>query len=164
MSSMKPLPPRIYVTEEDEENEQRLASLFQLRYEGLTGKNCVMKKESQMHKIDYSVWRDGSLVAWIEMRIRSNKMEKYPTIICSLDKYFYARQLHKELGTPVLFLVEWQGCGTVGFIDFNDVKADDKKTLFYQGANYRNDMRDIGTCIQIPVNDFTIIQHGAKTN
>ena len=163
MSSMKPLPPKIYVTEEDEENEQRLASLFQLRYEGLTGQHCVMKKESQMHPIDYSVWRDGSLVAWIEMRIRSNKMEKYPTIICSLDKYLYARRLHREFGTPVLFLVEW-GCGCIGYIDFENVNSDDQKTLFYQPTSNRADIRDIGTCIQIPVNDFTLIQHGAKTN
>ena len=153
----------IYVTEEDEENEKYLASLFQIHYEGLRDKSAIFKKENKLNQLDYSVYVDNICVAWVEMRMRQNPMHKYRTIYCDLDKYEYAKKRYENFGTNCIFLVGWS-CNCVGFIDFKDVDCKDPQTLVYQGVDYRDNKNDLGTVIQIPVSDFILIQHGAKTN
>lgn len=41
------------------------------------------------------MWREGSIVGWVEIRVRNAKSTDYPTIICSLNKFSYAKRLRK---------------------------------------------------------------------
>tara|TARA_R100001443_G_scaffold21655_1_gene33914 strand:+ start:24055 stop:24504 length:450 start_codon:yes stop_codon:yes gene_type:complete len=143
---------RIYEDKEDLENEERLIQIANLKW------NCASKKESMANIIDYSMWRNGVLLGWVEIRVRNAKSTDYPTIICSLNKAETCIRRRKNFGKPVIFLVKWKGDNKIGWIDFKDVDYKDEKTLWYQPINYRNDKRDIGTVVQIPINKFHWIE------
>lgn len=142
---------RIYEDKEDLENEERLIQIANLKW------NCASKKESMANVIDFSMWRNGLIVGWVEIRVRNAKSTDYPTIICSLNKAKTCKERREYFGKPVIFLVRWKGDNKTGWIDFEDVNLKDEKTLWYQPINYRDDKRDVGTVVQIPIDKFHMI-------
>jgi len=162
----------VNITGEDIANEDRLASIFSARW------NCTMKKEDTMHPIDFSCWRiaepktiideDGlqkvlnpkmELKAWAETRVRNHKFGDFPTIYLALKKFMFAKDIINNFGKPCFFIVEWSD-GTIGYADLSQVDATADDFLHYQNVSKRNQKRDIGTVVEINIDDFTIIQHG----
>ncbi len=162
----------VNITGEDIANEDRLASIFSARW------NCTMKKEDTMHPIDFSCWRIGEpktiidedglekvlnpkmeLKAWAETRVRGHKFGDFPTIYLALKKFMFAKDVINNFGKPCFFIVEWSD-GTIGFADLSKVDATADDFLHYQNVSKRNQKRDIGTVVEINIDDFSIIQHG----
>ena len=163
----------VNITNEDIANEDRLAAIFSARW------NCIMKKEDTMHPIDFSCWRAGQpktiidkdgfqrvlspkmeLKAWAETRVRDHKFGDFPTIYLALKKFMFAKDVINNFGKPCFFIVEWLGCGSIGYADLSLVDATADDFLHYQNVNYRDQKRDIGTVVEISLDDFVLVEHG----
>ena len=105
------------------------------------------------YPLDYICKRDNRYVAFVEVKVRSNSMNDYPTIICSLNKYSFAKDKGNLLNIPVLFLVKWLGCGSIGYVDMMTVKIE----LGRQNRDFRNDKRDIGPIVHFPIKSFNLL-------
>ena len=136
----------IYETEEDLEKEERLALAFAQKY------GAEAHKLPALYPLDYSYTKDGSVVAFIEIKIRTNSFAAYPTYMIGLSKITSARNIHITTGLPVLLAVKW-GCGTVGFIDVNAPF----ENLTMGGRTDRNDEADIEPVVHWNMEAFTIV-------
>ena len=136
----------IYETEKDLEKEERLALAFAQKY------GAEAHKLPALYPLDYSYTKDGSVVAFIEIKIRTNSFAAYPTYMISLSKITSARNIHIATGLPVLLAVKW-GCGTVGFIDVNSPF----ENLTMGGRKDRNDEADIEPVVHWSMEAFTIV-------
>jgi hypothetical protein len=136
----------IYETEEDLQKEERLALAFAQKY------GAEAHKLPALYPLDYSYTKDGSVVAFMEIKIRTNSFAAYQTYMISLSKITSARNIHITTGLPVLLAVKW-GCGTVGFIDVNAPF----ENLTMGGRTDRNDEADIEPVVHWNMEAFTIV-------
>ncbi len=141
------MPPLLYESELDRINQQKAIEYLMTKW-NFTAYDCPPN-----YPLDYLCKRDKDTVAFVEVRVRTNRMNKYPTMICSLKKYKFAKEVGELFNIPILFLVHWTGCGTTAFIDMvsNEPKLD------IQLVDYRNDVRDLEPIVHWSIDRFTIL-------
>lgn len=91
----------LYETEQDRENERRLAEMIGAKY------NYKFVKMPIKLSLDYMLTQDGIAKAFMEMRQRKTPMHKYPTYMISLYKVMMASQLTQTTGLPCSLAVQW---------------------------------------------------------
>jgi hypothetical protein len=92
----------LYETEQDRENERRLAEMIGAKY------NYKFVKMPIKLSLDYMlIGLDGMARAFMEMRQRKTPMHKYPTYMISLYKVMMASQLTQTTGLPCYLAVQW---------------------------------------------------------
>lgn len=91
----------LYETEQDRENERRLAEMIGAKY------NYKFVKMPIKLSLDYMLTQDGVAKAFMEMRQRRTPMHKYPTYMISLYKVIMASQLTQTTGLPCYLAVQW---------------------------------------------------------
>jgi len=91
----------LYETEQDRENERRLAEMIGAKY------NYKFVKMPIKLSLDYMLTQDGTAKAFMEMRQRRTPMHKYSTYMISLYKVMMASQLTQTTGLPCYLAVQW---------------------------------------------------------
>lgn len=91
----------LYETEQDRENERRLAEMIEAKY------NYKFVKMPIKLSLDYMLTQDGAAKAFMEMRQRRTPMHKYSTYMISLYKVMMASQLTQTTGLPCYLAVQW---------------------------------------------------------
>lgn len=139
-------PYKLYEDEGDRSNQQNAIELLMDKW------NFVAEDCGPQYPLDYICKRDNRYVAFVEVRVRSCSINTYKSVICSLNKYSFGYDKGKLFNIPVLFLVKWLECGSIGYIDMMTVKTD----LGMQHKDYRNDKRDVGPIVHFPINQFKL--------
>lgn len=132
------------------ESEQDLFRERQLAVKAERAWHCKMVKQHKFNQFDYAAARDGRVVAFIEMKVRSTPFLKYPTSIIFVSKLQAAQSMHMATGLPCILLVQWSDCA--GFVDMLK-----QYPVKIGGRTDRNDLADIGVVAEIPTGDFTIL-------
>lgn len=105
--------------------------------------------------IDYSCFKNGNLVAIMEIKSRFCKLEDYNTYMCTTKDIDEGLELSREFGVPFLLVVKWDDYFAYAKITHNDypVRA--------SGQKNRNDPNDyMAMCYFIPVSEFVEIKDG----
>ena len=68
------------------------------------------------YKLDYSMYRNGKLVGFAEVKCRTHNFGTFPTYIISLSKVMKARSLGKFTNTTPILLVSW--LDKIAYLDF----------------------------------------------
>ena len=141
------VPSILYETEQDRTNQQEAIEFLMTKWD-FVAEDC-----SANYPLDYICKRNKEYIAFVEVRVRTTPMNKYPTMICSLKKYKFAMEIGNLFNIPILFLCSW-GCGTIAYIDMvsNEPKLD------IQLVDYRNDVRDLEPIVHWSIDSFTILK------
>ena len=100
------------------------------------------------YKLDYALTRfDKSILAFCEIKVRTNSIGSYPTYIVSLAKILSGRNLARETNTKSFLIVKWSD--SLGFIDMEN----NFKTIV-GGRIDRNDWQDIEPMCEFNINNF----------
>jgi len=135
----------IYETELDRTREDRVFE----RLAGLMDFNCIgTPRLSVADKL--LCYKDGTLAAVAELKIRTNRHDAYPTYLFSATKHTTLLAVSSSLKVPALL-----------FVKFSDCVALTKLRMGYEqksgGRRDRGDCRDIEPCVFIPMREFKII-------
>ena len=132
----------IYETKKDLENEVSLSGFVSKQW------NCTMQKLQPRDHFDYAAVRDGEVVAFIEMKTRSNKMQHYPTYMISMTKVINAGITNAATGIPCFLVVRW--VDHVGYVNMSNVKS----TVKMGGRTDRSDPQDVEPVCHIDIGLF----------
>ena len=135
----------LYETEQDRENERRLAEMIEAKY------NYKFVKMPIKLSLDYMMLGlDGMARAFMEMRQRKTPMRKYPTYMISLYKVMMARQLTQTTGLPCYLAVQWSDKAGICKLppDITPLR------ISQGGSMQRGDSQDIEPVVYFDMSDF----------
>jgi hypothetical protein len=114
---------------------------------------CTAEKLPIKYELDYLLLREGTGVAWLEIKSRTNSRTAYPTYMISLGKIMAARRLSEASQFPSFLLVKWSDyCGYVrldSLLDFRTAVG---------GRTDRGDEQDIEPVALIDLGEFVRLQ------
>ncbi len=136
---------------EKTEDRNRERAIFQLLAKKL---NCVCITTPKLSRIDRLICtKKGKLKAIVELKIRTNKHDAYPTYMLSAAKYKKMLSLADALKVHALLLVRYTDKTRM-------VKLEKEYQLNIGGRTDRGDAQDIEECIYIPIEDFVDLDIG----
>lgn len=135
----------MYETQADRDNENELSALLQTEF------NCQMTKMPIKYSLDYMATRNGSAVAFIEVRHRKNTMWAYPTYMVSLYKAMKSKELEQMTGLPCFLVVQWRDAAGICKLppDGFDIRMG--------GSTRRNDPQDMEPMAYFDISEFRVI-------
>tara|TARA_R110000772_G_scaffold89955_2_gene186127 strand:- start:191 stop:568 length:378 start_codon:yes stop_codon:yes gene_type:complete len=104
--------------------------------------------------VDYAALRGRDVVGFVEVKKRSNRMNKYPDIFVSLHKVNASMAL-KQVGMKTIFAIQWEDC--LGWI-----LLDDPDQISFSGRTDRNDTADLEPMCHFNISRVTIIKRTTK--
>lgn len=139
----------LYETQQDRDNEQRLAKIIEQKH------NCALHKMPIKLSLDYMATRDGMAVAFFEMRQRKNRMHHYETYMLSLYKVVQAGHLTQTTGLPCYLAVQWTDKAGMVQIPL------EYKQMYTQmgGSTRRGDPQDIEPMVHFNMENFLEITY-----
>ena len=105
-------------------------------------------KLPRSYRADYALSREGKIVAWVEVKCRSNSREQYPTYMLSLGKEMALLDLARHTGCPAILVVRWTD--QMGYVTLPVEGAH----VMMGGRKDRGDSADIEPTIHIPTSAF----------
>lgn len=119
-----------YETETDLANEAAVADVVASRW------LCECRKLPLRYDLDYAIYQDGFLKAYLEIKCRNVPSTQYKTVILSAAKVAAAKHLSASAGTPAILVVRYSD--TDKWIDIS------KETAFHSpgGRSDRGDVQD----------------------
>jgi len=102
------------------------------------------------YKLDYTMYRNGTHVGFIEVKCRTNKLNDYKTYILSLSKVKEARILADMTNTKSLLIVRWSDY--TGWINLRS-----EFIIKQGGRSDRNDWQDQEPVCHFNISKFKII-------
>jgi len=138
---------------EKTEDRNRERAVFQLLSKKL---NCVCITTPKLSRIDRLICtKKGKLKAIVELKIRTNKHDAYPTYMLSAAKYKKMLSLADALKVHALLLVKYAD-------KIRMVKLEEEYQLSIGGRTDRGDAQDIEECVYIPIKDFVDLDIGGN--
>ena len=135
----------IYETEKDLVNERSLSDVVSKKWK------CTLQKLQPRDPFDYAAVRSKEVVAFVEMKNRTNSFGKYDTYMISMTKLVHARSINQATSLPCILAVRWTDL--IGW-----VRLDNVTTQVTMGGRFdRNDPQDIEPVCHISMKDFIII-------
>lgn len=129
-------------TEADAGREQAVAELVAKSFDA----TCVYN--GKFDPVDFSIIRDGNVIAQFEVKSRTNSSTKYKTVYLSVRKYRALQAVPETMGA--YFVVNFTD--KVLYIDVDDVDA---SNIIYAGrkdrTNAPNDMEDM---LEVPIDQM----------
>lgn len=116
--------------------------------------NTKLNKIPIKYRVDYAAERNGKIVAWIEIKCRTNDMNDYETYMLSLDKYNASIELGKVTNLPVTLVVKWND--KIGYADLLHCRG----VIKMGGRVDRGDPQDVEPAVFIPIEDFRELDDG----
>lgn len=132
----------IYETDYDRQRESSVSAYVSEKY------RCTFKKSEDLTPFDgIFVDRNGQDFAVVEIKVRNNRSDKYPTYMISAAKVDAILSYADNMGLFPMLLVRF----TDGvFI----TKLSDRYLKSLGGRQDRNDPSDIEICVYIPMEKF----------
>lgn len=124
-----------YETSGDRANESKVAELLEGKW------NAKAVKLPIRYFLDYGLFRDGVLVAVVEIKCRTCRSDTFPTAMICATKRVHANQLSLSLNVPCLLVVEYVDC--MKYIDF----AMQPDQIKIGGRTDRGDPQDVGIMV-----------------
>lgn len=135
----------LYETQADRDNEAAMAGILQRRFD------CQLTKMPIKYSLDYMATRNGSAVAFIEVRQRKNQMAKYPTYMLSMYKMIRAVELTDMTGLPCFLAIQWSDAAGICKL------PPDNMDIRMGGSTRRNDPQDIEPVVHFGIDQFKAI-------
>ena len=133
-----------YETEEDLSREGEFSRIASEKF------RCTFQKMPVRYGLDYAAIRDGKIVGFAEMKIRTNSAYAYPTYMISLTKMMAARDLWQVTGLRSFLMVMWSDAW--GYTRLSGVFDD----LTFNGRSDRADWQDMEPVMLINMERFRI--------
>ena len=130
----------IFKTPEDERNEHDIADLINKQW------RCDVRSLGKLAPIDWVFVRDGRLVGVGELKSRTHKRNKYPTVFLNLRKWLALSLATSGLGVPAVFVVKFtdQICWiNIKYVDASKIKIGGCRSM----VKSRNDVEPV---IEVP--------------
>jgi hypothetical protein len=136
----------LYETAQDLHNEHDVIERVSLHL------NADYKKLPISYKLDFAMHKMASQMVWFfcEVKVRTNPVNRYPTMMLNLDKVMAARDLSRHTGIDSFLIVQWSD--KIGTINFGDVFE-----VGFGGRRDRGDSQDIGLMAHFEVERFKIL-------
>lgn len=141
MINMRPT----YETTHDLTREQAVAEKLTQAW------GCEVVKTPPKTPYDYCALRDGLVSAIVEIKVRNNKSNKYPTFMLSLDKVSNCSLHSGTIGCPLIIVVQYTD--KLKYWMFNK----DDYSVGIGGRTDRGDSQDVEPVIYVPINKFKVI-------
>ena len=140
-----------YESDLDRRNEQVVA-------DALKGIGYDLVKLPPHYRLDYVLIKDGKPKAFVEVKARTFKMNKYDTALVNLHKVMAARALTFETNLPAFMVVLYQDA--LARVSF----AEEFEFGFLAGGRKdRNDPMDKDLVCYFPIERFTVVNQNVKT-
>jgi hypothetical protein len=138
---MRPL----YETQLDLKNEASVADVMASIWK------CQMTKLQPRDAFDYAAVRGKDIAAFVEIKTRTNPMNRYPTYMISMTKIISANAIFMSTGVPSFLAVRWTDC--IGWVRLNNANV----KLEIGGRTDRSDAQDIEPVCHISISKFTVV-------
>jgi hypothetical protein len=102
------------------------------------------------YKLDYSMYRNGVLVGWAEVKCRNHNFGTFPTYIISLGKVMEARKLSDFSNVKSVLIVSW--LDALAYLDFSQ-----PFTIKQGGRKDRGDWQDQEPMCHFDLKNFKIV-------
>jgi hypothetical protein len=135
-----------YETKEDLTREAEISRVAAQKF------NCTFSKMPDRYGLDFCAVRDGAVVAFAEVKVRTTPHLMYQTYMISLGKAVAARSLHEATGLPSILIVGWSDAWGQTRLD----TAMKPGSIRVGGRADRGDPQDIEPVVMIPLSDFLI--------
>jgi hypothetical protein len=112
--------------------------------------DCTAFKNPMSYRVDFSLIREGDIVAFAEVKRRYHTFGKYPTFMLSLAKYIAACEMARMTSTTALVIVQWDD--VTGYALFPC-----EFTLAIGGRDDRGDGQDKEPCIYVALKHFILL-------
>ena len=133
----------IYETIQDLTNESSVMYALSEKF------NCTFRKMPRKYGLDYAALRDGRVVAFLEVKCRTCRSDKYEEYMLSLHKVMAATKLSSTTNLPCFLVVAWTDA-----IGYTHISA---PSVGFGGRQDRNDNDDMEPVALIPINHFHIV-------
>jgi hypothetical protein len=127
---------------QDYANEQAIAKQLAVSWQ------CEMEKQPKFATFDYIAKRDKAILAFVEVRKRSHKINAFPDVYINLKKLLEARLLESATDTKCLFVVQFVDC--LAYCRLNKKLQLIKST----GGWKRRNPNDVEEVALIPISQF----------
>jgi hypothetical protein len=134
-----------YETEADLDNERRVAEEIGGHWA------CILRKNPDQYRLDFTCYRDERAVAFAEIKCRDITFDQYDTIILSLSKVMAANLMHMTTSLPAFLIVEFTDA--LAYADLLRLRP-----VTVGGRVDRGDSQDMEPVIHIPIEDFRKIR------
>ena len=130
------------------ENDETLWREYEAAQEVEKWSGATLKKIPIRYGLDYGIVREGEIVAFAELKCRTNRKDDFDSYMISLGKIQSARSLAETTGLDTFLFVFWKDAS--GWLDFKTVPF----WLQFGGRVDRNDPQDIEPMCHIPMSSF----------
>lgn len=132
---------KLYETQEDRDNEERIIKAISERY------NISIVMCPPQYQFDAVVIKNGEVDTMLEIKTRTISSKTYPTAIIGLNKVLHAHNIKAATNISCNLIVEWDDM--VGMID---IRRFSKVTV--GGRSDRGDPRDNSLVAHYPIKHF----------
>ena len=133
---------KIYETQADLNKEKNIKKELEKKW------SCNLIKLPIRYCLDYVALRNKRVVAFIEIKHRTNKIHAYPTYMLSLAKVQAAKRLAEDVRVPSFLVVQW--ADVLGATNL----ATCKFSIEMGGRTDRKDSQDIEPVAHIDLGEF----------
>jgi hypothetical protein len=135
----------IYENAQSLEAEAALARVIEAAF------GCVLRKLERKFGLDFVAMRNERGAAFIEAKVRTNAMGRYPTYMVSMHKAIYAESIQRVTGLPTLLVVQWTDA--IGYAPLGE-----QYPISFMGRTDRGDPADVEPVCLIPIEQFKRIK------
>ena len=133
----------LYESASDRANEQAVADVLLERW------RCSAVKLPISYELDYALTRNGTVMAWAEVKCRRVAREHYPTYMVSLRKVLAGLAMAERTNLPFLLLVQWTDA--LGWV------TPAARNIQLGGRHDRGDSADVEPVIHVPIAEFKLL-------
>lgn len=136
-----------YETPEDLAREEMVARRLEQYYD------VKLSKLSPKYPFDRVIEDGTKVTGFVEIKVRTNPMNQYPSYLIAAPKLFHAMQWTSLQRTPCYLAVQW-----ADELGVHEIKPEKDYPLKIAGRTDRNDWQDIEPCFMIPLKWFSLIR------
>jgi hypothetical protein len=120
---------------------------------------CTFRSFGKLSPIDWSIHKNGRLVAVAEFKRRNRSKDSFDTVFLNLQKWMSLSFVSLGLEVPALFIVQFSDC--MGYVDISKI---DPKRHRVCGRTDRNRESDFQPVIEIDTWKLKILIPGTGNN
>lgn len=140
---------KAYQTPEDRARQYNMVSILARLW------NFTPSDRGQFDVVDYDCYRNGQLVALLEIKSKFCNFADYDTYLCTTKDIDEGLALSEEHGVPFVLAVKWSDFWGYLKVTHNDYKSR------RSGQMNRNDPNDyMAWCYLIPMSEFKEVKYG----
>jgi hypothetical protein len=143
----------VYETEADRIREAAVAAKVKAFLAGPMAPSCTAVKLKPFAPVDFALCKtDGTVLGFLEVKVRTCKSDTYPTYMISLDKLLELNRLSSDVPCGVFLAVQWED--RLGVTKAPIMPAGG---VVMGGRKDRGDEMDVEPVVHIPVSAFETV-------